>query len=305
MSEESARKSKLIPTSVGQCVWVDAGVISYRLCTLNYECERCSLHQALVDGPTLIRPDALPSPNRAEVEDRRVEFENFINKLPASARKCRYMLTGDVSYKLCINAFRCATCSFGQMMEDSVAADVAAGSDLPENESRTIADFRLLRGVHYHRGHTWVRIERDGNVRWGLDDFGQWLLGSIRHVRLPGNGEAVFEGVPACELRLNTGRIDILAPISGRVIARNQRLLDQPGLVNESPYTQGWLLMLKPSDLSSELISLLYGGEAGKWLELEIGRVHEKAKGDRDHWRDDLVSEIAGEFLFTGLKEAA
>jgi glycine cleavage system H lipoate-binding protein len=301
MSGERARKSKLIPTSVGQCVWVDAGVISYRLCTLNYECERCSLHQALIDGPTLVRTDDLPSPNRAEIEDRRAEFEDFLNRLPALARKCRYMLTGDVSYKLCINAFRCATCSFRQMMEDAAAAD----GDLPEDESRTIADLRLPRGVHYHRGHTWVRVERDGNVRWGLDDFGQWLLGSIRHVRLPGTGEAVFEGVPAAELRLDTGRIDILTPISGRVIARNQRLLDQPGLVNESPYAEGWLLMLKPSDLSSELISLLYGGEAGKWLELEIGRVQEKAKGDRDQWRDDLVSEMAGEFLLTGLKEAA
>jgi len=314
MFRKRAERSKLMPTSAKQCVWVDAGVISYKLCTLNYECERCSLHQALVDGPVLVQPHASPSLNRAEAEKQRTEFEEFFKKLPASARKCHYMLTGEVSYKLCINGFNCANCSFQQMIEDSAEAETSW--DLPVNDLSSIEGFHLPQGMHHHRGHTWVRVERDGDVRVGLDDFGQWLLGSVQGVRLPGPGEIVFEGAPTCEIRLDTGRIGPLAPVSGRVIAINERLLEHPGLVNESPYTNGWLLMVRPFDLPSELVNLLYGGRARRWIEQEIGRVREKVNGngrrgnihelEKDAtWRKNLIDEIAGEFLLAKLKKVA
>jgi glycine cleavage system H protein len=187
------------------------------------------------------------------------------------------------------------------MMGDSALSD----RDLPANSLDTIANFRLSRRVHYHRGHTWVHLEHDGDIRMGVDDFGQWLLGTVRHVLLPGTGDAVFEGAPTCELRLDTGRIGVLAPISGRVMARNQRLLEQPGLVNKSPYDEGWLLVVKPSDLPLELGNLLRGEEAARWLDLEIGRLKERFKGDRTHWRDDLIEQLAGEFMLAEMKKAA
>jgi glycine cleavage system H lipoate-binding protein len=301
MSSEPEKKSKLIATSAGQCVWAEAGVISYRLCTLNYQCERCSLHQALVDGPVVVQPPPSPSVDWAQAEQQRDGLEKLFSTLPASARKCRHMLTGDVSYKLCINVFRCVTCSFAQMMEDSAPAE----PDLVAGDSHTIEGLHFPGGLHYHRSHSWVRVERNGDVRMGLDDFGQWLLGDVRQVRVPECGEGVFEGATACEFRLNTGQIGVMAPVSGRVIARNERLLEQPGLVNESPYTQGWLLMVRPFDLSSELISLLYGQEARRWLELEVGRIKEKSKWERTGWKDGFVREIAGEFLLAEMKKAA
>lgn len=315
MFGKQAKNSKLLPTSAKQCVWVDAGVISYRLCTLNYECERCSLHQALTDGPVLVQPDVPPLPNQAEVEKRRAEFEEFFKKLPASARKCRYMLTGEVSYKLCINAFKCANCSFEQMMEDSAEAE--KDWELPiDDDLLSIEGFRLPQEIHYHRGHTWIRVEQEGNVRMGLDDFGQWLLGSAMGVQLPVSGETVIEGTRACDIRLDAGWIGLLAPVSGQIIATNERLLEQPELVNQLPYTNGWLFTIKPFNLPSELVNLLYGIRARKWIEQEIGRVREKVNGNgkqgsiRDlgkdaAWRKDLIGEMAGEFLLTKLNKVA
>lgn len=312
MFEERANKMKLMPTSARQCVWVDAGVISYRLCTLNYECERCSLHQALVDGPVLVQPHDSSSPNRVEIEKRRAGFENFFKKLPAPARKCHYMLTGEVSYKLCINGFNCANCSFHQMIEDSAELDWSLAAD----DSPSIEGFRLPQGMHHHRGHTWVHVEQDGDVRVGLDDFGQWLLGSVRGMRLPNPGETIYENEPACDIRLNTGLVGLLAPISGRIIATNERLMEQPELVNRSPYTNGWLIIMKPFNLSSELMNLLYGGRARRWIEQEIERIREKVNGNGGQgniralekdatWREDLIGEMAGEFLLTKLKKVA
>jgi len=315
MFEKRAKKSKLIPTSAKQCIWVDAGVISYRLCPLNYECERCSLHQALVDGPALVPVRVSPSPKSEENVPQRAEFEEFFKKLPASARKCHYMLTGEVSYKLCINGFNCANCSFQQMMEDSAEAE--RDRDLPiDEDSLSIEGFRLPQEIHYHRGHTWIRVEQEGNVRVGLDDFGQWLLGSALGVQLPACGETVSEGARACDIRLDAGQIGLLAPVSGRIITANDRLLEQPELVNQSPYTNGWLFTMKPSNLPAELVNLLYGIRAKKWIKQEIERVRAKFNGNGEQisiyelekdttWRKEIIGEIASEFLLAMLKKVA
>ena len=311
MSDRKPGKARLVSPSVGQCVWVDAGVISYKLCTLNYECERCSLHQALVDGPILMPPTAATRPNRMEATNRRAELEGLFEKLPAQARKCRHMLSGEVSYKLCINRFRCSTCSFGQMMEDGGARD----RGLPVAVLQDIGGFRVPGGVHYHRAHTWIQVGRDGAVRVGLDDLGQWLSGTIEGIRLPAGGDPVFEGAAAWDLRTRAGDVGVLAPISGQVIATNDRLREQPGLVNASPYTDGWLFLVKPNDLSGELCNLLFGQEARDWFEHEVTRVGDRIRrgGEAsmaafEHdvaWRDEIGEEMMGEFLLARPRRAA
>lgn len=312
MSAKRTKRQKLVPTSQGQCIWVDAGVISYRLCTLNYQCERCSLHQALVDGPELVLPGASPLIDQAELEKRQAEFDRLFKKLPAEARKCRYMLTGDVSYKLCIDSFRCASCTYGQMMEDSLAADLEPAAD----EIQTVAGLRLAEAMHYHRSHTWVRVEREGDVRVGLDDLGQLILGTVLDVSMPGPNQSIYEGAPACELRLEQGRIDIPTPVSGRVVAINTKLQNRPQLVNESPYRAGWLYTVRPPNLPAELQNLLYGKEARRWFELEIERAANRMHGNRGGisrlsiergalWHEGHAAEMASEFLLATPKKAA
>ncbi len=311
MSDE--QKEKLVPISTGQCIWVDAGVISYRLCTLNYQCERCSLHQALMDGPQLIRPvDKSIIPQN--MEHRRGELKELFDKLPADARKCRYMLTGDVSYKLCINSFKCASCSFAQMMEDSIESD----RDTFDDKDFVKGGIRLSVSKHYHRGHVWVHVERDGNIRVGLDDFSQALLGPVEGVRIPGPGDSFQEGVSVCELQLGHGTISIPTPVSGRIISSNSDLVSQPALINDYPYTRGWLYTLKPSDLAFELKSLLYGHDARCWFEAEIERAKEWVAsrapdvqrsemevGEQTAWVRACDCAMAREFLLAETKQAA
>jgi glycine cleavage system H lipoate-binding protein len=304
MGKNSEHRAKIIPVSAGQCIWVDAGVISYRLCPLSYECERCSLHQALTDGPWRVSATSFCArQSRPEAEERRAGLEALFRKLPASARKCRHMLTGDVSYKLCINAFKCATCSFAQMMEDAAPADRRALDEATEPVSGT----RFRSEVHYHRSHTWVRVEHSGDVRVGLDDFGQRLLGDVERIALPKPGEAIFEGAPACDITLAAGHIGILAPLSGRVITVNQKLIEQPALLHESPFGEGWLFVAEPLDLSFELASLLYGEDARDWLVAEIRRAHDRLGVDasKAERRTHLVGEMVSEFLLTDWHKAA
>ncbi len=92
-----------------ECVWAKAGVVSYRLCTLNFKCEKCEFAQTMIDRQA----------DGAAMEDSGVSA--LLEKLREKSgpdRQCRYMLSGDVSFKLCPNTFQCSKCSFDQSIQD-------------------------------------------------------------------------------------------------------------------------------------------------------------------------------------------
>ena len=94
-----------------ECVWAKAGVVSYRLCTLNYKCDQCEFAQTMIDREA----------SGAAREDAGVgALLEKLREKAASERQCRYMLSGDVSFKLCPNTFQCYRCSFDQAIQDKL-----------------------------------------------------------------------------------------------------------------------------------------------------------------------------------------
>ena len=83
------------------------GLVSYRLCTRDYDCTTCEYDQQMQEQ--MAKGEA---PEIEEAIERR-------KALPGSQRLCRYALKGDVSYRLCSRLYQCATCEFGQAMEDA------------------------------------------------------------------------------------------------------------------------------------------------------------------------------------------
>jgi glycine cleavage system H protein len=90
-----------------------------------------------------------------------------------------------------------------------------------------------------------------GAVRVGITDFAQDALGDIVYVQLPDAGTAVVAGESLGEVESTKSVSEIYAPISGTVKSRNDRLADQPELINTDPYGAGWLVEIDPSDQSS------------------------------------------------------
>jgi hypothetical protein len=107
--EQFLRKSKERPGRDHQCIWTKLGVISYRRCTLNYQCDKCQFAQSLMDG----------NGKYAQTPETFSAIER-LRSLPAWQRKCRYMLMGEVSYKLCPNSYQCGSCEHDQMLQDSI-----------------------------------------------------------------------------------------------------------------------------------------------------------------------------------------
>lgn len=105
------------------------------------------------------------------------------------------------------------------------------------------------RDYKYTNEHEWVSIEGDIAVV-GITNYAATQLGDMVYVDMPAEGTAVAKGDSVGALESVKAAADFYSPISGQVVARNDRLLDEPGLMNSDPFTDGWFVRIKPSDLS-------------------------------------------------------
>jgi glycine cleavage system H protein len=92
----------------------------------------------------------------------------------------------------------------------------------------------------YSADHEWVRV-MGSVVRIGITDYAQDALGDVVYVQTPDIGRRVVSGESFSEVESTKSVSDIYAPVSGRVLAVNDALTDDPSLVNSAPYTDGWI----------------------------------------------------------------
>lgn len=103
--------------------------------------------------------------------------------------------------------------------------------------------------------HVWVGIE-DEHVFFGLTNYSQSELGQIMSVDLPELGDKVEKGEPFAELESHTTVAELIAPLSGTVIAVNHELETHPSIINEDPYNEGWVIEVKLNN-QAEVRSLM------------------------------------------------
>ncbi len=102
--------------------------------------------------------------------------------------------------------------------------------------------------LRYTREHEWVLNEGEGRVRVGITDYAQDALGDVVYVDVPESGTQVRGGEPFGEVESTKSVSDVYSPVSGRILEKNALLDDQPELVNEQPYGDGWLVLLEVAD---------------------------------------------------------
>lgn len=132
--------------------------------------------------------------------------------------------------------------------------------------------FSLPGGLFFHRGHTWTNLLFSGQVKVGVDDFLQRLLGRIDDIVLPPVGATVREGEPFVTVRQGGRAVILRAPVNGEVSAVNNELVKNPNLLRRDPYTRGWFVALRPTGLAAALSRLKVGEEALGWLKTEVTR---------------------------------
>ncbi len=109
--------------------------------------------------------------------------------------------------------------------------------------------------VKVSRQHDWAGIE-DQHAFLGLTNYGHGELGQVISLELPEVGDEVERGEPLAELESAATVSELIAPVSGYVLAVNPDLEIHPSIINEDPYNEEWLIELKLKD-SSEVTSLM------------------------------------------------
>ena len=111
--------------------------------------------------------------------------------------------------------------------------------------------------LKFMKSHEWARVEDNGNVTVGISDHAQGLLGDLVYVELPGVGDEVKAGNACAVVESVKAASDVYAPVSGEVVAVNSALGDKPETINEDAYGEGWIFVVKPSNLAEESEELL------------------------------------------------
>ncbi len=102
--------------------------------------------------------------------------------------------------------------------------------------------------LRYSIEHEWIRLEDDGSVVIGITDHAQEALGELVYVEQPEDGATLAKGDACVVVESVKAASDVFAPISGSLTETNSALVDEPELVNQSPYEAGWLVRINPSD---------------------------------------------------------
>jgi len=123
-----------------------------------------------------------------------------------------------------------------------------------------IKDYNFPDDLYYEKNHFWAKVEADGNVVFGATDFFVKLAGEIVYIELPMKGARIKQSESMSSLESGKWVGKIFAPVTGEIIQANQELEDSPELLNQSPYGEGWIARIKPSNLETDLSNLMKTG---------------------------------------------
>jgi glycine cleavage system H lipoate-binding protein len=134
--------------------------------------------------------------------------------------------------------------------------------------------FKVPIDTYYvHQGHAWAKLEETGQVRVGVDDFSQKVFGPVDDIEFPEIDNVYFQDHICMALVREGHKAKILAPVDGLIEAVNTKVRQQPQLIHEDPFGEGWLFLVKPINLKYNLNNLYYGDTNANWIDQESHRL--------------------------------
>jgi glycine cleavage system H protein len=143
---------------------------------------------------------------------------------------------------------------------------------------KKIKEYEFPDELYYHKDHAWVKIQADGNVRVGMNDFYQKTAGDTTYIDLPFEGDEISQDETCGKIQSAKWVGKFVSPLSGEIIEVNEELEDDCTLINKSPYDKGWIMLLAPTNLDDELKKLYHGDTLEPFMIKEIEDVEKKKK---------------------------
>ncbi len=143
--------------------------------------------------------------------------------------------------------------------------------------------FLVPKGVFFHRGHTWAGLHRSGEVRVGVDDFTQNILGSFDTIKTRGVGEEVKQGENLFAIKQGERVATFVSPVDGVIAAVNEDVQSNPDAIKQEPYEKGWIYIINPTNLADNIRNLNISERALSWLQKEIESFRDFVKVQLPH----------------------
>jgi len=269
--ESTGKKSQSAQQDL-QCVWMQADVVSRKFCRQDYNCLECHYDRVMQniaeENKEMKLSGIIPKGKRGRI----ISWQEKLMARALSQRPCIHHMKGRIEFRLCHNEYRCGNCDFGQFFDDqySVHAVVRPVDELD------IKGFKIPQGYYFHHGHTWIKIEEGSSVRVGIDDFALRLLGPLDRIETPLIGREIKQDRADIALARGENAANVLSPISGVVTSINSKLREEGGLANQNPYSDGWLMIVKPDNLRRDLKNLMIHNETGDFMGAQVDLLYQE-----------------------------
>ena len=133
----------------------------------------------------------------------------------------------------------------------------------------------------YTQEHEWICSQSNNTGKIGLTDYAQTQLGDLVYLDFPEPGTKVVQFKKMAEIESVKAVADFFAPVSGKVLESNQSAIDDPALVNQDPYGEGWLVELELSN-PSELDALMDSDKYDKFVTELEAEAEEKESEEKE-----------------------
>ena len=256
------------------CLWMQAGVVTYKNCNNYYDCTTCKYDLGMC---------------KSVEKGKQVSWQDAMRRSPGLDRICRHSLTNRIEKRVCAYDYQCATCDFDQFFEE---VWTTKNKSMPL-EVQQVKGFDVPVGYYFHNGHTWARIESGGYIRVGLDDFALKLLGRADALDLPLMGKELDMDKVGWGLKRRENLADVISPVDGVIVEVNSKVRENPELANREPYGEGWLFMLRTPDIKGTVNKLMADSNSLEWMNGEVNKL------------EGMIEDVAGPLAVDGgyLKE--
>lgn len=272
------------------CIWMDAGVIQFKLCDSNFDCQSCEFDRAMTESANKLLTRRQLAERPAAQGAKTFQWENKMRLRFGEHRKCQLMKSN-----------LCHQCSFDELLEEQF--DFFLAPEKPRVHE--VFGIQVPTSNFLHCGHTWVALQNAGRVRLGLDDFSQKVLGPASKINLPKIGQRILANQSFLALNRQRNRAKFLAPLDGVIEAVNPKIQERPEVVHDDPYGEGWLVLVTPSNLKGDLEKMLFGQCNIAWIESETHRLLEMLKAETGATLPSggtLIDDVFGNFPKLGWK---
>jgi glycine cleavage system H lipoate-binding protein/ABC-type phosphate transport system substrate-binding protein len=128
-------------------------------------------------------------------------------------------------------------------------------------------------GLYFDKTHTWAFMEQNGIVKVGIDDFMQHITGAITRIKMKGQGEQVKKGESILSIIQNGKQLNLYSPVSGIIKELNTSLDTNSSIINSSPYNEGWVYKIEPSNWLRENQLLFMADKQRQYIKSEFSRL--------------------------------